>query len=29
MLDLFTAAEAVLEATGNAVALRPVYGQAR
>ena len=29
MLDLFTAAEAVLEATGNAVALCPVYGQAR
>ncbi len=29
LLDLFTAAEAVLEATGNAVALCPVYGQAR
>jgi ArsR family transcriptional regulator, cadmium/lead-responsive transcriptional repressor len=29
LLDVFTAAEAVLAATGNAVALCPNYGQAR
>ena len=29
LLDVFTAAEAVLAATGNAVALCPRYGQAR
>jgi len=29
LLDLLAAAEAVLEATGNAVALCPAYGQAR
>jgi ArsR family transcriptional regulator, cadmium/lead-responsive transcriptional repressor len=29
LLDLFTAAEQVLAATGNAVALCPVYGQPR
>jgi ArsR family transcriptional regulator, cadmium/lead-responsive transcriptional repressor len=29
LLDLFTAAEEVLAATGNAVALCPVYGQPR
>ena len=29
LLDLFTAAEEVLAATGNAVALCPAYGQPR
>ena len=29
LLDLFTAAEAVLDATGNAVALCPAYGDSR